>query len=189
MFLNRTVKGWEKRARLEEAQPRQNALPSLDEVKIVRKTKAEEKSSPKFLRADHESRPISLLTLKSNNPDFRKQMFQSLFLQHYLPKSPKAGSGLAGAWLLEAIRLDTHSPSLNYSLHALSLTRVGRITGHQDLIERGTSAYGIALRALRTALESPKYAGRDETLATCLILSIYEVSLALVEANSEITQT
>ena len=109
------------------------------------------------------------------SPDFKKYAFQSMFLENYLPKSPKAGQGLAGAWLSEAIRLNDRSPALNYSLNALCLTRVGRLVGYQDLIKRGNAAYGFALRALRTSLESPTHASKDETLATCLILSIYEV--------------
>ena len=98
-----------------------------------------------------------------------------MFLEHYLPRSPKSGLGLAGAWLLETIKLNDRSPALVYSLNALCLTRVGRLVKNQDLIKRGNAAYGFALRALRTSLESPKHAGKDETLATCLILSIYEV--------------
>jgi hypothetical protein len=35
---------------------------------------------------------------------------------------------------------------------------------------------GFALRELRSALESPKLAGKDETLAACLVLSTYEVN-------------
>jgi len=124
------------------------------------------------------------------SPDFKKHVIQSMFLQSYLPKSPKAGLGLAGAWLSEAMRLNDRSPALKYSLHALCLTRVGRLAKHQDLIKRGNAAYGFALRALRILLESPKHAGKDETLATCLILSIYEVSCtAHYPSCSQLTQS
>jgi len=105
----------------------------------------------------------------------RKQLFESLFLESYLPSSPRSGAGLHGTWLFEALRFSKPGPALEYSLHALCITRVGRIAGNEDLVKRGTAAYGFALRALRTALESSKLAGKDETLASCLILSIYEV--------------
>jgi len=109
-------------------------------------------------------------------PDIRKELFQSIFLENYLPSSPKSANvGLQAAWLFEALRIGKPGPALENSLHALFITRVGRIAGHDDLVKRGTAAYGLALRALRKALESPKLAVKDETLATCLILSIYEV--------------
>jgi hypothetical protein len=102
-------------------------------------------------------------------------MFQNIFLDSYLPKTSKEGSGLQGAWLHEAIQLNNPGMSLKFSLHALSLTRVGRMTGHPDLVKGGNTAYGVALRTLFTALESPKLAGKDETLAACLVLAFYEV--------------
>ncbi|KAG9248033.1 hypothetical protein BJ878DRAFT_538710 [Calycina marina] len=46
---------------------------------------------------------------------------------------------------------------------------------HLDLIKRGTAAYVFALTALGISLQSPKLAGKDGTLATCLILLIYEL--------------
>jgi hypothetical protein len=56
------------------------------------------------------------------------------------------------------------------------MTRIGRIAGDEALIVRGGVAYGHSLRELQVALSSPKLAGTDDTLATCLVLSIYEVS-------------
>ncbi|KAH8601141.1 hypothetical protein B0O99DRAFT_249659 [Bisporella sp. PMI_857] len=173
VFLNRTVKGWEKRERLEEVQPRKKSSSSPQSVGNIKN-----EPSPSTSQRGSQSPPIQPSAVSQppiENPDLRKYIFQNLFLESYLPKSPKAGSGLAGAWLFEAIRLNRRNTSLEYSLHALCLTRVGRILGHQDLIKRGTAAYGFALRALHRALENSKLAAKDETLATCLILSIYEL--------------
>lgn len=90
--------------------------------------------------------------------------------------SPSSGSvGLQAAWLFEALRINKPGPALENSLHALFITRVGRIAGQADFIKRGTIAYGHALRALRIALESPKLIVKDETLAACMILLIHEV--------------
>ena len=102
-------------------------------------------------------------------------MFQMLFLENYLPTSPQYSRGTAGSWITEAVSLNDLGSTLEIALQALSVTRVGRYTGHQDLIHRGRIAYGQALRALYTALGTPKLAGRDETLAAATILALYEV--------------
>jgi hypothetical protein len=103
-------------------------------------------------------------------------MLQSVFLENYLPSSPRSGPiGLQAAWLFEALRLTKPGPALEYSLNALVVSRAGRIVGQDDLVKCGTAAYSLALRTLRLALESPKLAAKDETLAACFILSTYEV--------------
>jgi hypothetical protein len=103
-------------------------------------------------------------------------MFHGLFLQSYLPAGVKFGESMQGEWLFEALRLNNPGPTLEYSFQALSVTRVGRFTGYQDLIERGKMLYGLALRSLSKSLGSPKLASRDETLAACCLLGIYEVA-------------
>lgn len=114
-------------------------------------------------------------TLLVRTPDMRKKLFQGLFLESYLPMQNGLRGALQGAWLIEALRLENPGQALEFSLHALCITRVGRVTLNEDLVKRGNAAYGMALRALRNALESSKLAGRDETLASCMILAIYEV--------------
>lgn len=105
-----------------------------------------------------------------------KHQFHSLFLESYLPSDPKLGPGLTQTWLAEAVRFNNPGKALEYSLHALCMTRIGRIAGDEALIVKGGMAYGHSLRELQLALSSPRLAGTDDTLATCLVLSIYEVS-------------
>ena len=79
---------------------------------------------------------------------------------------------------------------MEYSLHALCMTRIGRIAGDEALIVKGGVAYGQSLRELQIALSSPKLAGTDDTLATCLVLSIYEVGticIPTVDNDANIT--
>ena len=106
-----------------------------------------------------------------------KKKFQGLFLETYLPANPNDGPGLYRDWLCEAVTLNHPGKVLEYSLHALSITRAGRIGNDQALVVQGNAAYGFALRELQKALLSPQLAGKDETLAACYLLSIYEVSI------------
>ena len=124
--------------------------------------------------------PNPLIRAELSDANVREQMFQNIFLDSYLPKSSKEGPGLQGAWLYEAIQLNNPGMALKYSLHALSLTRVGQMTHQPDLVKAGNAAYSVALRSLFTALESPKLAGKDETLAACLVLAFYEVFYLLL---------
>jgi hypothetical protein len=106
-----------------------------------------------------------------------KKKFQSLFLETYLPAKPNDGPGLYREWLCEAVTLNHPGKVLEYSLHALCITRAGRNGNDQALVVQGNAAYGFALRELQKALLSPRLATKDETLAACYLLSIYEVGL------------
>lgn len=180
VFLNRTAQGWAKRNRLEEAQPRD----PLHDGPYFLSDNGRGSSHTESPSRSPEEPPVAYEPLSYlSDTNVKRQIFQNIFLDSYLPKNPHQGPGLQGAWLFEAIRLNNPGQALEHSLHALSLTRVGRITGQYDLIKRGNAAYGVALRSLFIALESPKLAGKDETLAACLILSFYE----LFESTSEST--
>ena len=106
-----------------------------------------------------------------------KKKFQGLFLETYLPANPNDGPGLYREWICEVVSLNHPGKVLEYSLHALCITRTGRIYNDQALVVQGNGAYGFALRELQKALLSPRLAVKDETLAACYLLSIYEVSL------------
>jgi hypothetical protein len=161
VFLNRTAQGWEKRSRLEEALPRRD---EQEEIQVDSPSSSNSSKSP--------SPPRQLSSAKAV-----KLQFHGLFLENYLPSNPKEGLGLTHTWLAEAVRFHNPGKALEYSLHALCITRIGRIAGDQALVLKGSVAYGHALRELQLALSSPKLAGTDDTLASCLVLSIYEVRI------------
>lgn len=174
VFLNRTTEGWAKRERLEEAQPRNQRdggtyIPSRSQVSPSSGTQTSQKTPSEA--ADSIYWPVTQMS----DVNVKKQMFHGLFLQSYLPTSVRFGEGMQGEWLSEALRLNSPGPTLEYAFQALSVTRVGRFTGHEDLIQRGKMLYGLALRSLYKALGSQKLAGKDETLAACCLLGIYEV--------------
>jgi hypothetical protein len=104
-----------------------------------------------------------------------KKKLQGLFLEKYLPANPNDGPGLYREWLCEVVNLNHPGKVLEYSLNALCITRAGRIGNEQALVVQGNAAYGFALKELQKALLSPRLATKDETLAACYLLSIYEV--------------
>lgn len=166
VFLNRTAQGWEKRSRLEEALPRHD---EPDEIQAA---------SPKSSSSSDSSSSSSStpLQMQVSSTKIMKLQFHNLFLENYLPANPNLGPGLTQMWLAEAVHLNKPGKALEYSLHALCMTRIGRLSNDQPLIVKGGVAYGHALRELQLALSSSKRAGSDDTLASCLVLSIYEVS-------------
>lgn len=176
MFLNRTAQGLEKRKRLEEAQPRQHPSPisvspqsdnSHTTTLIIEESKSDWGS-------DGIAYPV---VPHLNAANVMKKKFQSQFLETYLPANPNDGPGLYREWLCEVVALNHPGKVLEYSLHALCITRAGRIGNDQALVVQGNAAYGLALRELQKALLSPRLVAKDETLAACYLLSIYEVGL------------
>lgn len=178
MFLNRTAHGLEKRKRLEEAQPRQYTSPGS--VSPQSGNTSDQTTGPAIEKAEHDwetDDTVYPLVVHLTAVNVMKKKFQGLFLEDYLPVRPKDGPSLYREWLCEAVSLNRPGKVLEYSLHALCITRSGRIHGDQNLVLQGNAAYGYALKELQRALSSPRLATKDETLAACYLLSIYEVRL------------
>ena len=173
MFLNRTAQGLEKRERLEEVQPRQHI--SQDSITPQSYTPITEDTKPDW-EANGKAHPVHPVVPHLNTQNVMKKKLQGLFLETYLPANPKDGTALYREWLCEVITLNDPGKVLEYSLHALCISRAGRVGNHQALVVQGNAAYGFALRELHKALLSPKLATKDETLAACYLLSMYEVS-------------
>ena len=148
VFLNRTERGLERRARLEEV------LPHVDL-----------------------KQPFNLTNRQISHMNVMRTKIRSIFLEHYLPTQQSSSGLISGAWLCEAVQLNDPSQALEYSLHALCVTRVGRMSHNQDVVAQGKEAYCHALRELQTSLYSKGFARKDEALATCLTLATYEVSI------------
>jgi hypothetical protein len=176
VFLNRTAQGLEKRKRLEEAQPRQHPSP----ISVSPHSDSSYTTTPviEISKPDWETDGVAYPVVPHlNAANVMKKKFQSLFLETYLPANPKEGPGLYREWLCEVTTLNHPGKVLEYSLHALCITRAGRNGNDQALVVQGNAAYGFALRELQKALLSPRLATKDETLAACYLLSIYEVGL------------
>ncbi|KAG0651556.1 Aspercryptin biosynthesis cluster-specific transcription regulator atnN [Hyphodiscus hymeniophilus] len=178
VFLNRTAQGLEKRKRLEEAQPRQDTSPITvspqSDVKSHSTTPIIEDTNPDW-KTGGSTYPVQPVVVHVNTQSVMKKKLQGVFLETYLPANPNDGTALYREWLCEVVNLNNPGKLLEYSLHALCITRAGRLDNNQALVFQGSAAYGFALRELQKALLSPRLATKDETLAACYLLSMYEL--------------
>jgi hypothetical protein len=174
----------EKRKRLEEAQPRHHTVPIIispqsDSSHYSDTITPVVEISNHDWEADVTAYPVDAVVAhpvvpQLNAANAMKHRFQGLFLESYFPADPKEGPSLYREWLCEAVSLNRPDKVLEFSLHALCITRAGRDGNNPVLVFHGKAAYGYALRELQKALLSPA-AFKDETLAACYLLSIYEV--------------
>ncbi|GAM90451.1 hypothetical protein ANO11243_084950 [Dothideomycetidae sp. 11243] len=105
---------------------------------------------------------------------------QSLFWHTYLPLDiftnvDKAlGFGRTGN-LLNVRSVAASDPTSDLVCRALAFSSVGRLHRDRDLVTHGNRLYGDALRLVRSAMDSPAIVVQDGFLASCRLLSIYEV--------------
>lgn len=110
---------------------------------------------------------------------FVLEQMQVQCLHSYLPRDGSAVQDLKNSWMWSTIGLPDHGRALTCSFAALCLARVGMVQGNQDLISQGRNQYALGLNAVQDALDNPRLAFQDRTLAAIRSLSIYEVRLTL----------
>ncbi len=125
-------------------------------------------------------RPIlSLGPRITTSPAFRQQ-FHYLFLDAYLPTEMRNPSGPKPAvsrnFILQLQDSVIQSPALETSITAFLTARVGRKYHDDDLVHRTRSMYVAGLEQLQQALRYPQSRLSDETLAACMVLSLYELT-------------
>ncbi|CAF9925376.1 MAG: hypothetical protein ALECFALPRED_003124 [Alectoria fallacina] len=98
------------------------------------------------------------------------------FWECYIPRSSSAQDGSPCAWLQQSICLPNPPPALHLSLKALAMTRLGSLHKDDSLVRGGRVVYGNALRELHKALYDKHSMWRHETMATCNVLALYELS-------------
>jgi hypothetical protein len=166
VFVNRTARGLERRAHLEEARPRQQPLPRTPETDVPRV----------------QSKAIQLFYAQSSVPFqiddsvILSKRLQNIFLERFCPSNTyKAGNPFLD-WIHDSINLDSPDVALSTSIRALTITKVGRYNHDDQLVNQGKIAYGQALRALQSAISRRDLALKDETLAAGQALAIYELN-------------
>lgn len=101
------------------------------------------------------------------------------FLDNYIPRekaeSPDEHKS-PGSWLRAIARLQGSHTSLDLAMSALSMVRLGRKRGDEELRREGTATYGRALRWLQDILSNDTLIFEEQTLASCITLSIFEAS-------------
>ena len=92
----------------------------------------------------------------------------------------RTAASLAGSqppWMTMIPNLPRASKALEMAAFAVSTARIGRDSNDPDhpFIRTSLKLYNQGLNAMQHALSNPKVAYSDETLAACVLLSMYEI--------------
>lgn len=69
------------------------------------------------------------------------------------------------------------TPIFDSAISAAALTRCGQVDQKQELVNQGTEMYVRTIKGLMDVLGDKRKRVEDETLAVCMLLSAYEVSI------------
>lgn len=120
------------------------------------------------------AKPAIQNLVKMNDQHVFQTLFGGEFLRIYLPSANNCPQGPL-TWLQLVLNIPTDGLVLEHSMAAVSLSVVGRATNNNTLAVEGYRKYGQALGELQRALRNEGLMYRDETLAACNALVLYEV--------------
>ena len=113
-----------------------------------------------------------------------REQFHSLFLNEHLPSellSPnRPKSAVSANFLLQLHEVAIESPALETAVSAFFAARLARRHNDPNLIHKSRAMYSVGLEHLQQSLRNPRTRLSDETLATCMMLSLYELTEAPV---------
>ncbi|KAK5053716.1 hypothetical protein LTR84_001677 [Exophiala bonariae] len=126
---------------------------------------------------------LSILPQACNATAFRHQMY-GCYLEEYLPRSsgkwPDLQTDLqilpCTSWLHTANAVPSTNLMLTDALMALSLSHLGQSEHKIEFLEQSQTSYFRAVHGLNKAFEREERVLEDDTLATVMALSIYEMS-------------
>lgn len=121
-------------------------------------------------------RQINSISSPPGNAKVLEAQLISAFWENYVPSESSAQAGSPCAWLHESICLSNPPRALRLSLIALAMTRLGWLHEDNVIVRGGMVVYGSALMEFQKALYDQRSARQDETVATCNLLALYEVS-------------
>jgi Fungal specific transcription factor domain len=109
---------------------------------------------------------------------FRQQLL-SEFIYSYMPDSTlvplRPFRKDKGSWLVLVAALPELTTALESSVLAMSTAKIGRLKDDPVLVKASLKSYVQGLWELQKALWDPNLMYRDETLAACMALWMYEV--------------
>lgn len=114
------------------------------------------------------------LATQVNNQQVFQDLFAVEFLRIYLPTANNRPR-VPLAWPQLVYDTPTEGPALGLSMAAVSLLVVGSSTSNPALSVEGSRKYGQTLWELQKALWDERLMYKDETLAACNALLLYEV--------------
>lgn len=126
---------------------------------------------------------LSILPQACNAAAFRYQMY-GCYLEKYLPRPSKEWADLqtdlqilpCTSWLHTASSVSSANPILTDALLALSLAHIGQSENRVDFLDQSQASYVRAIHGLNKVLKQEGQILEDDTLATVMALSIYEMS-------------
>jgi hypothetical protein len=128
---------------------------------------------------DHQKHDSYTLIPTRLNAAASRQQLHGSFFSTCFPQGAagigSSGNAKGGTWLLQLPELLMRIPALEASISAISASILGRMHDDQYLVNESLKLYTIGLRELQKALWNPKSMYDDETLASCLCLSLYEI--------------
>ena len=128
------------------------------------------------------------IPLHPSNIGVFEVQFLSSFWEYYVPSRSSAQNDSPCYWLQQTICLADPPLALRLSLVALAMTRIGWLHGDDATIRKGRAIYGHALRELQKALSNERSRRQDETMATCVVMALYEVSRFFLIAVAVLTR-
>ena len=110
-----------------------------------------------------------------------RQQVLAQFLHYYIPVGTwdahaRRSSNDDGTWLFLLPSLQDMPPALSSTILALCTAYIGRLNADEALVQQSLSFHGRALWALQKALWDPSSMYKDETLAACMALAMYEAT-------------
>ena len=126
------------------------------------------------VRTLRQEQPEIQLATQVNNQQVFQDLFAGEFLRIYLPTANNRPR-VPLAWPQLVYDIPTEGPALRLSMAAVSLLVVGSSTSNPTLSVEGSRKYGQALCELQKALWDERLMYKDETLAACNALLLYEV--------------
>ncbi|GFG26695.1 uncharacterized protein AN5342 [Aspergillus udagawae] len=104
-----------------------------------------------------------------------RQQLLDAFIGRCLPHPRFRTRSWYKPWLFLLADIPTRSKALEFSTFAISSAVIGRRFNDSALVHQSLRAYTRALREMQKALWSGTLMREDETLAACLVLSLYEL--------------
>jgi hypothetical protein len=112
------------------------------------------------------------VTKVSPVPAYRQQLFDS-FMRSWLPLDELGPT--EDLFISQIAQLPNQTPALMTATLAISLCRIGRVNNDEYVGKEALRHYTEGLKELQKALYDPAQMHSDETLAACLLLSMFEL--------------
>ena len=105
------------------------------------------------------------------------QLF-ACFMNDYVPKSKTrfGQSNIVTSWMQILPNMLKWTAPLHLAIIALSMVRLGRRYKDKTLHTKGHAVYGHALRRMQIMLSNQDLLYQEQTLASCMTMSVFEVS-------------